>query len=1233
MQQQPTQYVSKHAFQGDIRQAQLSFGPGIVITAKPGQEGAWWWGSCNGKEGWFPPTYVGAPVPQQGPPLNAFQGPPQQQQQQQASMQQRMQQATFTSSVQQRQAAPVRQGPPPGAFGQQGGGAGYGGPPAAAFNQQGPAAGYGGPPAAAFHQQGPAAGYGGPPQQAYEPADPFAGLDAPAPAISSGVSASQSMGSSPSMGSMGSGSIQSVPPMQSQSSPVKPMPAATPKASPADNATAAFARMGLAAPPVANKPAAATKAAPPAPAASQSAVPPPVASKSAVPPPAASKSAVPPPAGIFASTQSSSVPAAKPPVPQKETEAEKQERIFREQEEAKQKALSRKDKEEIRQMQEKAAQEEASSGMGVSGVKLQVSASGEVEVGAGLPVGGFNPYDYLANTSVLPDRKYSPIFRTPPFWAMLDLNTYVHQKPVPKEMLDNRAANYEQLGKALSFVSHICVATEKESRGGRGRFSQRGQQEESPLAFLRSNHLACEACVKLISLLPHSAGASGQVLDGLFLNFLNVFISLIQNLPPNQQLVLPGGWQQPEYTYLCLYIIRNCGNGRWCFTVCNTGRDGLQYHPASFDPETGRELKQLAMTVWDIPKDRILDSTFWTLLFRMQVYPSRKNCAAFLYTKLLPSLNSRPLLSNLDQGPADYLEVPNPITAQSYHPLACLALTSTPSPQARPSKYTKLLVMNAAVDLAYAEIANAPPSSMDPEDTRILKLSGRNLANFASTMNANTVGDGTLGASLSDTWDLLDKLLKKINFASSKPTDQYSHGLSATAMNDDFSKGKIISLSSGAGSAAHPLFGRLRRDNYDEVVKNLRGDPRPDPIVIPAVLTDESLPPVATNYMNATSYLQRIADACSLLLQQRRLIKNSPAFAASAAQHALMTVLPMPNSDPTFCFWRKHEMRRETQLNLLFLIRRICRIYSAATACVQQSRGLIAIRSTAFACGACVADAICRAVAVDDPSTFALHYSGLCEGPTESFGIEAGAFDTLGANLPIYDPNICSLRFQSLEYLRGVSTNMDGTKKSTIFNFDKSLSPMKGDNVLITQLSIQLALQRPFPATEQALASYSSNLISGRNGSVIEVLPEFEYFRDIIFHFKHAVSGKAQTAEVPDSHTWLASDATLHWELRRTDKEDPTLLYHVTAFQGHHQDYVERIAQQETKSKETAYKGFLSLFASKSRDVRSRLSSADATTVVNSCGEKFLNKRYALTDVLFRTACQSCLSPLAAFQS
>ena len=152
-------------------------------------------------------------------------------------------------------------------------------------------------------------------------------------------------------------------------------------------------------------------------------------------------------------------------------------------------------------------------------------------------------------------------------------------------------------------------------------------------------------------------------------------------------------------------------------------------------------------------------------------------------------------------------------------------------------------------------------------------------------------------------------------------------------------------------------------------------------------------------------------------------------------------------------------MRRETQVNLLFLIRRMCRIYSAATTCVQQSRGLVAIRTTAFACAACIADAILRVKAVDDPSVFGLHYSGLCEGPTEPFGIEAGSFETLAANMPIFDPHYTSLRFQCLDYLRGTSVKIDSSLRPTIFNFDQSMVPTSGDIKLIDQLSIELAIR------------------------------------------------------------------------------------------------------------------------------------------------------------------------------
>ena len=1210
---QPLIFVAKHPFQGDARQSQLSFPKGATINAKANQSGAWWWGSYNGKEGWFPPTYVN--------PLAGMSSSSPQAAQSQQSVQQRMQSATFSPSVKQQQPqsfAPAR------APAYQGAGGAYGQPQ--------PSPVYGAQPGLnnSFQPQG----IGQQPQR-QQPmpvasSDPFAGLQnmggpAPLPAAAAVAPMQQqsqppplSVVTNPSMGQVmmspnvnynrntgaATPTMAQIPSPTTSASVQQRSRSKSPSSRSINSAAASqasYMTSPTAATPMSrSSPPKSSTASPQQPQQQQQRT---------------SPSKVPTPTHTNPTTRAQPVTLSKDEI---------KARKAREKEQARLKAQMLKEKEELSKEQVQVT----TTGIGSSGVALLQTGDGSGEIEVGIGGGGsyggstddggpkFNAFDFLAGTTGgLPPRKFSPIFRVPPFWALMDLETYVRRFPLTAEQLADRSAAYQQLAKALSFVCHVVAQSEEASTLGVGRFaSLRGRtntgRSTGPLAFLKWNHMACEACVKLISLLPHSAGASGKALDGLFLNFLNVFVSLLENLEADQQLVIPGGWQQPDYHHLCLYIVRNCGGNKYSFTVCNTGRDGLQYHPSTFDSETGRQLKQLALTVWNIPGRRLMDSTFWTVLFRMQVYPSKNNTAEFLYTKLLPSLNAQPLRSNTDQGPAEYLEIPDPIASSSFHPLAKLAMTSTPQSGKRSSKYSSLLLMSAAVDLAYAEVERAPASSMDPEDTRILKLTGRNLANFASTMNANAVGDGTLGQSLSSTWDLLDKLQKTLGVTASRSMDQYSHGLSKSALNDDFSKGSIKSLRTDAGSAAFPLFGRLRRDDYENVVKKLMGEPRPDPILIPAVLTDEKLPHVATDYMTASSSLQRVADACSLLLQQRRLIKNAPAFAASAAQYAVTVMLPMPHSDPRYCFYRKSEMRRETQLNLLFLIRRICRIYSAATACVQQSRGLVAIRSITFACAGCIADAICRVKAVDDPSAFALHYSGMCEGPTHAFAIEAGSFDTLGSNLPIYDPNLCSLRFRCLDYLREMTFNEHGVKRNTIFNFDNSMAPTQGDVVLATQLSIQLALARPYPATDEALMNHTANLISGKNGSILEVLPEFGYFRDIVFHFKHAVSGKAQTAEdIPKNKTWLPSDATLHWAVKRNekDKEDLRRYYQVEAFEGHPQEYVEIVAQ--VVASESQFKGFLSLFSSKQRAVRSRLSAADATTVVNSCGDKFLSKR------------------------
>ena len=105
-----------------------------------------------------------------------------------------------------------------------------------------------------------------------------------------------------------------------------------------------------------------------------------------------------------------------------------------------------------------------------------------------------------------------------------------------------------------------------------------------------------------------------------------------------------------------------------------------------------------------------------------------------------------------------------------------------------------------------------------------------------------------------------------------------------------------------------------------------------------------------------------------------------------------------------------------------------------------------------------------------------------------------------------------------------------------------------------------------------------------------------------VFHFKHAVSGATSTPDVEEGYIWLPTDATLKWAV--TSDENKKLKYNVTAFRGHLQEFVDSTALKNDSNK-NAFSSFLSLF-SKSKVARSKLSCADPTNIVNSCGEKFI---------------------------
>ena len=104
-------------------------------------------------------------------------------------------------------------------------------------------------------------------------------------------------------------------------------------------------------------------------------------------------------------------------------------------------------------------------------------------------------------------------------------------------------------------------------------------------------------------------------------------------------------------SHVVLIAISLRGN-KFTLSVINTGKagasstDGLNYHPTKFDETSGKIKRQVMLTIYDIPRFRLLDSSFWFMLLRLKALPGEGNTCTFLYQTLLPYLNSTPLRAN-----------------------------------------------------------------------------------------------------------------------------------------------------------------------------------------------------------------------------------------------------------------------------------------------------------------------------------------------------------------------------------------------------------------------------------------------------------------------------------------------------------------------------------------------------------------------------------------------------------
>jgi len=90
-------------------------------------------------------------------------------------------------------------------------------------------------------------------------------------------------------------------------------------------------------------------------------------------------------------------------------------------------------------------------------------------------------------------------------------------------------------------------------------------------------------------------------------------------------------------------------------------------------------------------------------------------------------------------------------------------------------------------------------------------------------------------------------------------------------------------------------------------------------------------------------------------------------------------------------------------------------------------------------------------------------------------------------------------------------------------------------------MSIRLALSFPQSALNQTIAT--AQILSGADGSLLELVPELASFRDIVFYFKHSVSGTSPCNLDPKTATlhttnFLPAHATLHWGVGKSGSEE-----------------------------------------------------------------------------------------------
>lgn len=606
-----------------------------------------------------------------------------------------------------------------------------------------------------------------------------------------------------------------------------------------------------------------------------------------------------------------------------------------------------------------------------------------------------------------------------------------------------------------------------------------------------------------------------------------------QHLSQHQQQILQRGVE----SHLVMYILTRHADS-FSFSVVNSGNpraeaeqqliksenlhkrprwDGFDYHNARLDEETGKMKRNICLSLDDIPVWRLSDSSFWFMLFRMKIWSSTKHTCKFLYETLLPYTNQRALYLNrntYDKQTMDMKTQRDVVDGSFIHLLktsfrACLLRLGLNHFQC---KHVSLLLRQEVCDMVNNDIHQSN-LHLREGDAMLIRLALKQLADNAAKRSYEKENSPTTTEHLQEIATLINKVDGRIK-SLLDPLNELRLPPQLNMKN----RGRK------AWAACFPSFGSFRRDCS---VEHLAGKSAVPPILRPVELT--LVQDKVKNFDEVATALRHAVDACTLLDNQKEMIRNSYCIRVALIQHLFTEVipLPLPRNNPRradSCFWYSRPMRYETQKHILRLLEHLARHFVSSALSIKISRSFDASRILTMASIATIADAIVRISACDIPSVFSEHYDGQAKGPVLPFGFQIGYFVEESGFLAFMDPYLCTARTQILDYFAALKEKV--RPDHVIFCFEKTMGFGVAEHKLINQLCVQMGFSRRNGL--RGLAAY----LTGNDPVMVDYWPEFALFRDIVFLFKSLLSPTAKS--LPEINHWRATDAKLTWNLGKS---------------------------------------------------------------------------------------------------